>query len=403
MTALSDLFREKVLLLDGGMGTQIFARKPTMEDYGGAALEGCVDLLTERRPQWIREIHEAYFRAGADAVETNTFGANPLVLSEFGLADKARSLNVQAATLAKEVARSFDRPRFVLGSVGPGTKLITLGHVGYAELLASYRVQMDGLLEGGVDGILIETCQDLGQIKVAVRAAREAMAAAKRRVPLWVQATVETTGTLLVGSEIGAVLTSVEPLGLDVLGLNCATGPDEMHAHLQTLAEASPFAISCLPNAGLPLNVDGQVAYPLGPELFAGKVLHAASEFGLAVVGGCCGTTPDHIRALAPGVERLSPPRRAPRLERSAASLYQAVTLRQEPAPLIVGERTNANGSKKFRDLLAAEDWDGLAGIAREQQREGAHLLDLCVAFVGRDEVRDMDELLGRLVTQVTL
>ncbi len=402
MTTLATLLRDKVLLLDGGMGTQIFARKPTVEDYGGAALEGCVDLLTERRPQWIREIHESYFRAGADAVETNTFGANPLVLGEFGLADKARALNVQAASLAKEVARSFDRPRFVLGSAGPGTKLITLGHVGYAELLASYRVQMDGLLEGGVDGILIETCQDLGQIKVAVRAAKEAMAAAKRKVPLWVQATVETTGTLLVGSEIGAVLASVEPLGLDVLGLNCATGPDEMHAHLQTLAEASPFALSCLPNAGLPLNVDGQVAYPLGPEAFAGKVLHAASEFGLAIVGGCCGTTPDHIRALAPGVERLSPPHREPKLERSAASLYQAVTLRQEPAPLIVGERTNANGSKKFRDLLAAEDWDGLVGIAREQQREGAHLLDLCVAYVGRDEARDMDALLSRLVTQVT-
>ncbi len=402
MTTLDALLRDKVLLLDGGMGTQIFARKPTVEDYGGAALEGCVDLLTERRPQWIREIHEGYFRAGADAVETNTFGANPLVLGEFGLADRARALNVQAAALAKEVARSFDRPRFVMGSVGPGTKLVSLGHVGYVELLASYRVQMDGLLEGGVDGILIETCQDLGQIKVAVRAAKESMAAAKRKVPLWVQATVETTGTLLVGSEIGAVLASVEPLGLDVLGLNCATGPDEMHAHLQTLAEASPFALSCLPNAGLPLNLDGQIAYPLGPELFAQKVLHAASEFGLAIVGGCCGTTPDHIRALASGVERLSPPRRAPRLERSAASLYQAVALRQEPAPLIVGERTNANGSRKFRDLLAAEDWDGLVGIAREQQREGAHLLDLCVAYVGRDEVRDMDALLSRLVTQVT-
>ncbi|HEX9082702.1 MAG TPA: homocysteine S-methyltransferase family protein, partial [Holophagaceae bacterium] len=403
MTELTDLFRDKVLLMDGGMGTQIFLRKPTVEDYGGPAVEGCVDLLTARRPQWIREIHEAYFRAGADAVETNTFGANPLVLSEFGLADKARSLNVQAASLAKEVARSFDRPRFVMGSVGPGTKLISLGHVAYAELLASYRVQMDGLLEGGVDGILIETCQDLGQIKVAVRAAKEAMAAARRQVPLWVQATVETTGTLLVGSEIGAVLASVEPLGLDVLGLNCATGPDEMHAHLQTLAESSPFALSCLPNAGLPQNVDGQLSYPLGPEAFAGKVLHAASEFGLAVVGGCCGTTPDHIRALAPGIERLSPPHRSPKLERSAASLYQAVTLRQEPAPLIVGERTNANGSKAFREKLAAEDWDGLVGIAREQQREGAHLLDLCVAYVGRDEVRDMDELLNRLVTQVTL
>jgi len=403
MTTLDTLLQDKVLLLDGGMGTQIFARKPTVDDYGGAALEGCVDLLTERRPQWIREIHESYYRAGADAVETNTFGANPLVLGEFGLSDKAYDLNVQAASLAKEVARSFDRPRFVIGSVGPGTKLITLGHVAYADLLASYRVQMDGLLDGGADAILIETCQDLGQIKVAVRAAREAMAARKRKIPLWVQATVETTGTLLVGSDISAVLTSVEPLGIDVLGLNCATGPEEMHQHLQTLCEASPFRISCLPNAGLPENRDGQVVYPLDPSAFAPKVLHAASEFGLAILGGCCGTTPDHIRALAPGVEKLNAPRRTPKLERSAASLYQSVTLKQEPAPLIVGERTNANGSKKFRDLLAAEDWDGMIALAKEQQREGAHLLDLCVAYVGRDEVRDADELLSRLVSQITL
>lgn len=403
MTTLDALLREKVLLLDGGMGTQIFARSPTMEDYGGAALEGCVDLLTERRPQWIREIHESYYRAGSDAVETNTFGANPLVLGDFGLSAKAYDLNVQAASIAKEVARSFDRPRFVIGSVGPGTKLITLGHVSYAELLASYRVQMDGLLDGGADAILIETCQDLGQIKVAVRAAREAMAAKKRRIPLWVQATVETTGTLLVGSDISAVLTSLEPLGIDVLGLNCATGPDEMHAHLQTLSESSPFYLSCLPNAGLPENVGGQVVYPLDPAGFAPKVLHAAKEFGIAILGGCCGTTPDHIRALAPGVERLSAPKRTPRLERSAASLYQSVALKQEPPPLIVGERTNANGSKKFRDLLAAEDWNGMIALAKEQQREGAHLLDVCVAYVGRDETRDADELLSRLISQVTL
>ncbi len=403
MTTLETLLKEKVLLLDGGMGTQIFARQPTLEDYGSAALEGCVDLLTERRPQWIREIHESYFRAGADAVETNTFGANPLVLGDFGLSAKAYDLNVQAASIAKEVARSFDRPRFVIGSVGPGTKLITLGHVSYADLLASYRVQMEGLLDGGADAILIETCQDLGQIKVAVRAAREAMAAKKRRLPIWVQATVETTGTLLVGSDIATVLTSVEPLDIDVLGLNCATGPDEMHQHLQTLCEASPFRISCLPNAGLPLNVGGQVVYPLDPAAFAPKVLHAAAEFGLSIIGGCCGTTPDHIRALAPGVEKLNPPKRAPHLERSAASLYQSVTLRQEPAPLIVGERTNANGSKKFRDLLAREDWDGMIALAKEQQREGAHLLDLCVAYVGRDEVRDADELLSRLITQINL
>ena len=403
MTTLDTLLREKVLLLDGGMGTQIFARKPTLEDYGGAALEGCVDLLTERRPQWIREIHESYFRAGADAVETNTFGANPLVLGDFGLSAKAYDLNVQAASIAKEVARSFDRPRFVIGSVGPGTKLITLGHVSYADLLASYRVQMDGLLDGGADAILIETCQDLGQIKVAIRAAREAMAAKRRRVPLWVQATVETTGTLLVGSDISAVLTSVEPLGIDVLGLNCGTGPDEMHAHLQTLSEASPFAISCLPNAGLPENRDGQVVYPLAPGALRAE--GAARRLGIRyrhpgrLLRHHAGPHP----GPGPGRGEAEPPRRTPKLERSAASLYQSVALRQEPAPLIVGERTNANGSKKFRDLLAAEDWDGMIALAKEQQREGAHLLDLCVAYVGRDEVRDADQLLSGLVVQITL
>ncbi len=403
MTTLDMILKERVLLLDGGMGTQIFLNKPTVEDYGGAAFEGCVELLNERRPEWIRRIHAAYFDAGADAVETNTFGCNPLVLSEFGLADRAFDLNVAAVRLAKEVARQYERPRFVVGSVGPGTKLITLGHVDYATLHASYRVQMDGLLAGGADAILIETCQDLGQIKVAVRAAKEAMAAAGRRVPLWVQATVETTGTLLVGSPIESVITSVTQLGVDVLGLNCATGPDEMHASLATLAEMAPVPLSCLPNAGLPRNEGGQVVYPLGPALFSDKVRHAAAEFGLAIVGGCCGTTPDHIRELASRIGSLNAPRRAAKPERSVASLYASVPLAQEPRPLIVGERTNANGSKLFRDLLAKEDYDGLVGVAREQQREGAHVLDVCVAYVGRDEVRDMAEMLRRTVTGVTL
>ncbi len=403
MATLESILKERVLLLDGGMGTQIFANKPTVEDYGGAAYEGCVELLNERRPEWIRRIHAAYFDAGADAVETNTFGCNPLVLSEFGLADRAFDLNAAAVRLAKEVARQYERPRFVVGSVGPGTKLITLGHVDYATLHASYRVQMDGLLAGGADALLIETCQDLGQIKIAVRAAKEAMAAAGRQVPLWVQATVETTGTLLVGSPIESVITSISQLGVDVLGLNCATGPDEMHTSLSTLAEMAPVPLSCLPNAGLPRNEGGQVVYPLGPALFADKVRHAASEFGLAIVGGCCGTTPEHIRELASRIGSLKAPRRAAKPERSVASLYASVPLAQEPRPLIVGERTNANGSKLFRDLLAKEDYDGLVGIAREQQREGAHVLDVCVAYVGRDEVRDAEEMLKRTATAVTL
>jgi 5-methyltetrahydrofolate--homocysteine methyltransferase len=403
MTTIDSLLQERVLLMDGGMGTQIFSYKPTVEDYGGAALEGCVELLNERRPEWISAIHASYFDAGADAVETNTFGCNELVLSEFGLSHRAFDLNVQAAKLAKEVARSYERPRFVVGSVGPGTKLITLGHIDYASLYNSYLMQMRGLLEGGADAILIETCQDLGQIKIAVRAAKVAMAERKARVPLWVQATVETSGTLLVGSDIASVLTSVEMLGVDVLGMNCATGPDEMHAHLQVLSESSPFAISCLPNAGLPRNEGGQVVYPLGPDAFADKVLHAASEFGLNIVGGCCGTTPAHIRALSVRIGNLKARSRDPKLERSASSLYQSIPLAQEPRPLIVGERTNANGSKKFRELLAQEDYDGLVGIARDQQKEGSHMLDLCVAYVGRDEVRDMTETITRVVTQTTL
>jgi 5-methyltetrahydrofolate--homocysteine methyltransferase len=400
---LTQLMNERVVLLDGGMGTQIFAKGPTIEDYGSKELEGCVELLNLNRKAWIQEIHQRYFAAGADAVETNTFGCTPIGLSEFGIPDRAFELNVAAARLAREVADSFDEARFVIGSVGPGTKLVTLGHTTYAAMLESYRVQMAGLLEGGADAILIETCQDLGQIKVAVRAAREAMALAGKRIPLWVQGTVETTGTLLVGTDITSVLHALEQLGIDVLGLNCATGPDEMAAHLQALAEASPFAISCLPNAGLPRNEGGQVVYPLGPEAFAEKVAHAAAHHGLAIVGGCCGTNPDHIRALAAKVKNLAAPRRAPFLERSATSLYQSVALRQEPAPTIVGERTNANGSKAFRDLLAKEDWDGLVEIAKGQQKEGAHLLDVCVAYVGRDEVRDMDLFLSKLVTQVQL
>ena len=401
--SLTSLMNERVVLLDGGMGTQIFAKGPTLEDYGSKELEGCVELLNLSRKEWIQEIHERYFKAGADAVETNTFGANPLVLAEFGIPERAFELNVAAARLAREVADSFDGGRYVIGSVGPGTKLLTLGHTTYAEMFESYRTQVAGLLEGGADAILIETCQDLAQIKVATRAARTAMAEAQRKVPLWVQGTVETTGTLLVGTDITSVLHAVEPLGIDVLGLNCATGPDEMASHLHALAEASPFAISCLPNAGLPRNEGGQVVYPLGPEAFAAKVAHAAAQHGLAIVGGCCGTTPDHIRALAPHVKNLAAPHRQPRLERSASSLYLSTALRQEPAPTIVGERTNANGSKAFREALAKEDWDALVEIAKGQQKEGAHLLDVCVAYVGRDEVRDMDLYLSKLVTQVQL
>lgn len=385
------------------MGTQILARKPTADDFGGLVLDGCMEILNERRPGWIREIHGAYLDAGADAIETNTFGANEVVLGEFGIAPRTEELNVLAARLARDVARSYDRSRYVVGSVGPGTKLVTLGHIDPEALFASYRAQMRGLLLGGSDALLIETCQDLGQIKSAVRAARAAMADVKIQKPLWVQVTVETNGTLLLGTEIQAALTAIEMLGVDVLGLNCGTGPDEMHAPLSALAEASPFLLSCQPNAGLPVNEGGKLVYPLAPEAFADKVAGAAKEFSLNIVGGCCGTTPEHIRALAGRISHLGLTHRVPRMERSVSSLYQSVSLRQEPRPLIVGERTNANGSKAFRDRLALDDFDGLVSIAKEQQREAAHMLDVCVAYVGRDETRDMEELLKRLVTQCAL
>ena len=403
MTTIASHLSERVLLLDGGMGTQILAKKPTPDDFGGSALDGCMELLNERRPHWIRDIHAAYFDAGADAVETNTFGANEVVLGEFGIPERAEELNVLAARLARDVARSYADPRFVVGSVGPGTKLLTLGHIGYRDLYRSYFVQMRGLLTGGVDSILIETSQDLGQIKTAVRAARDAMAEVGRSCPLWVQATVETTGTLLLGTEIQAVITTLGMLEVDVLGLNCGTGPDEMHAPLQALAEASPFGLSCLPNAGLPVNVDGSLLYPLDPEAFADKVAHLAKRFGLNIVGGCCGTTPDHIRALRNHLGHAGVTHRTPSQEPSVASLYQSVALRQVPGPLIVGERTNANGSKKFRELLAKEDFEGLVDIARDQQREGAHMLDVCVAYVGRDEGADMEAFLRKAIPQTLL
>ncbi len=403
MTTLASHLKERVLLLDGGLGTQILARKPTADDFGGAHLEGCMELLSERRPRWIQDIHATYFDAGSDAVETNTFGCNEIILAEFGIAYRVEDLNAQSVLLAKEVARGYDTPKYVIGSMGPGSKLVTLGHVPHMELFHSYLSQARGLLKGGADALLIETCQDLGQIKIAVRAAKAAMAELRIERPVWVQVTVETSGTLLLGTDIASVISTLEMLDVDVLGLNCGTGPDEMHAPLTVLAESSPFTLSCLPNAGLPVNVDGKLVYNLSPESFAEKVAHAAKEFSLNIVGGCCGTTPDHIRALRQKLSHWSVTHRVPRLERSATSLYQAVSLCQEPRPLIVGERTNANGSKLFRDLLAREDYDGLMGIARDQQREGAHLLDVCVAYVGRDEVRDMEEFLKRLVTQSTL
>lgn len=395
---------ERVVVADGAMGTMLQSHDLGLDDFAG--FEGCNEILNVTRPDVVRTVHDAYLAVGCDAVETNTFGANLANLGEYGIADRIRELSAAGARLAREVAAGWsapDRPRWVLGSVGPGTKLPTLGHVTFRQLRDAYQEQVAGLVEGGVDAVLVETAQDLLQAKAAVVGARRALAAAGADLPVLVQVTVETTGTMLLGSEIGAALTALEPLGVDLLGLNCATGPAEMSEHLRHLARHARVGLSCMPNAGLPeLGPDG-ATYPLSPQALADAHDLFTREYGLALVGGCCGTTPEHLRQVVDRVwGRPLAPRR-PRPEPAASSLYQSVPFRQDTAYLSIGERTNANGSKAFREAMLARRWEDCVEIAREQTRDGAHLLDLCVDYVGRDGVADMREVAVRLATASTL
>jgi 5-methyltetrahydrofolate--homocysteine methyltransferase len=395
---------ERVLVWDGAMGTMLQEAGLTLEDFSG--LEGCNEILVRTRPEVVADIHRAYFDAGADVVETNTFGATSLVLSEYGLEKDALELNRKAAQIAREVADSCSTGtwlRFVAGSMGPTTRLVTLGHVDFDDLYSIYLEQARGLIEGGVDLLQIETCQDLLQIKCAVSASREAMDVLGIEVPIFVTVTMETTGTMLVGSDIGAALATLEALPVDGIGLNCATGPDLMQEHVRFLGEHCTRKVLILPNAGLPQNIGGQTVYDLTPKELAKFHRRFVEEFGVSAVGGCCGTTQEHIRAVAETVEGLVPRPRPSHFPPQVASLYGAVSLDQESGPLIVGERTNANGSKKFRETMLDEDWDGLVEIAKGQSREGAHILDVCTAFVGRDEARDMSEVVLRFVTQVPI
>ncbi|MCS6859856.1 MAG: methionine synthase [Abditibacteriales bacterium] len=391
------------MIFDGAMGTQIQARNLTPDDFWGK--EGCNEIIALSRPDVLRDIHAAYFAAGCDVVETDTFGGTRLVLAEYGLQDKVRDINRAAARIAKEVAADFatpDHPRFVAGSLGPGTKSPTLGHVSYDEVLDAYQEQAEGLLEGGVDILLIETCFDILQCKAAVWGCLEAMKKLGRRVPLMAQVTMETTGTMLLGTDIGAALTVLEQFDVDVVGLNCATGPEQMVEHIRYLSQNCRRFLSVLPNAGLPENVGGQTVYPLTPDELAVYHQQFITEFGVNIVGGCCGTTPTHIRRVVEVCARLQPPRRTPPHAAAVASLYQSVPLRQESSFLIVGERTNANGSKQFRELLLAENYDDMVEMAQEQVKEGAHVLDVCVDYVGRDGVKDVVEVVKRFNTQVT-
>ncbi len=396
--------QERVLVCDGAMGTMIQNAGLTVDDFEGN--DGCNEVLVRTRPDVIKAIHAAYFAAGADCVETNTFGSTRLVLNEFDLGDEAYSLNRTAAELAREVAREFstpERPRFVLGSLGPTTRLVSLGHISFDDLLANYEEQVGGLLDGGVDGILIETCQDILQVKCATIAANRAAQKRGIEVPILVQVTVETTGTLLVGTDIAGALVVIESLPIDVIGLNCATGPDLMVEHVRHLGRHATRLVSVQPNAGLPQNVDGRAVYHLTPAELAKAHHRFASEFGVSLVGGCCGTTPAHISAIAEAVKDLRPGPRPTQFTPQLASLYGATPLDQDSGPLLVGERTNANGSLKFKEMLLTGDFDGMAELAKEQQAEGAHVLDVCVAYVGRDEVRDMTEALRRIVPAVSM
>ncbi|MFB8046383.1 homocysteine S-methyltransferase family protein, partial [Streptomyces hydrogenans] len=387
------------------MGTMLQAADPTLDDFTG--LEGCNEILNLTRPDLVASVHDAYFSVGVDCVETNTFGANLAALAEYGVEDRVYELSEAGARIARAAADAHTaadgRPRWVLGSMGPGTKLPTLGHVAYGPLRDAFQQNAEGLVRGGADALLVETSQDLLQTKAAVVGARRALDWVGVDLPVIVQVTVETTGTMLLGSEIGAALTSLEPLGIDMIGLNCATGPAEMAEHLRYLARHARVPLSVMPNAGLPVLTSDGAHYPLSPEELADAQEEFVRTFGPALVGGCCGTTPEHLRAIVDRVRGAAVPERRPAPEPGAASLYQTVPFRQDTSYLAIGERTNANGSKKFREAMLEGRWDDCVEMARDQIREGAHMLDLCVDYVGRDGVADMEELAGRFATASTL
>ncbi|MFF2193891.1 methionine synthase [Streptomyces sp. NPDC058157] len=403
--ALREALATRVVVADGAMGTMLQAQDPTLEDF--QQLEGCNEVLNVTRPDIVRSVHEAYFSVGVDCVETNTFGANYAALAEYDIPERNFELSEAGARIARQVADEFTastgQQRWVLGSIGPGTKLPTLGHITYAQIRDAYQVNAEGLISGGADALLVETTQDLLQTKSSIIGARRAMDALGVSVPLICSVTVETTGTMLLGSEIGAALTALEPLGIDMIGLNCATGPAEMSEHLRYLARNARIPLSCMPNAGLPVLTKQGAHYPLSASELADAQEMFVREYGLSLVGGCCGTTPEHLRQVVERVRGTAITARTPQPEPGAASLYQTVPFRQDTSYMAIGERTNANGSKKFREAMLEARWDDCVEMARDQIREGAHMLDLCVDYVGRDGVADMQELAGRFATASTL
>ena len=396
---------QRVIIFDGAMGTNLQLANLSAEDFGGPELEGCNEMLVVTRPEAIDRVHRSFFEVGCDVVETDTFGAFAPVLAEYDQGHRVRELNLAAAELARGAADDFstpDRPRWVAGSIGPGTKFPTLGQIPYADLRDAYEAQAAALIDGRVDLILIETVFDLLQAKAAINGARRAMRAAGVHLPIQAQVTIELTGTMLPGTEVGAALCALEAMGIDLIGLNCATGPGEMFEPLRHLAGQSIVPVTCLPNAGLPSVVDGAMHYDLTPDQLAEYHRQFVSELGISVIGGCCGTTPDHLAAVVAACADLTPAPRHPQPEYGAASIYTQVPFEQDTSFLVVGERTNANGSKKFRQAMLEGDWDTCVAMARDQVKEGSHLIDVCVDYTGADGVADMDAVASRFATQST-
>jgi len=406
MSSFLETLKERIIVFDGAMGTNLQVQNLTLDDFGGLRFEGCNENLLITRPDAVENVHTAFLDVGCDVIETNSFNGTTVDFAEYDMADQTYDMNVRAATLAKRVASDYstkDKPRWVAGSMGPGRKLPTLGHIGFLDLKAAYAEQVRGLLDGGVDLLIVETCQDLLQTKAALSAIFENFKANRRRVPVIAQVTIEVFGTMLNGTEIGAALTALAPFPIDVIGMNCGTGPRHMTESIRYLCENAPLPVSVLPNAGLPSVVEGKMHYDETPETFTSQIVHFANDFGVNIVGGCCGTTPAHLKLVVEAMQRVTPKTRDAKLMPAASSIYFQQPYVQDASFLIVGERVNASGSKKMRDLLNAEDWDGLVSLAKEQEREGAHILDVNVDFVGRNGEVDMHELASRLVTSIKL
>ena len=406
MSLFLETLKDRIIVFDGAMGTNLQVQNLTLDDFGGLRFEGCNENLLVTRPDAVEKVHAGFLEVGCDVVETNSFNGTPVDFAEYDIEDKAYDMNVLAARLAKRVASDYAttaKPRWVAGSMGPGRKLPTLGHISFVDLRNAYKVQVAGLLDGGVDLLIVETCQDVLQTKAALAAIFSHFKETRRRVPVIAQVTIEVFGTMLNGTEISAALTALGPFPIDVIGMNCGTGPRHMTESIRYLCENAPLPVSVLPNAGLPSVVEGKMHYDETPESFTSQLLHFASDFGVNIVGGCCGTTPAHLKLAVEAMQAVTPKKRDAKLTPASSSIYFQQPYVQDNSFLIVGERVNASGSKKMRDLLNAEDWDGLVALAKDQEREGAHVLDVNVDFVGRDGEKDMHELASRLVTNVKI